>query len=156
MSQVKKVLFVCTGNICRSPAGEGVLQALLVEKGLDRDVLVDSAGTDDYHIGERADPRMREAASDRGFHLGSRARQVETEDFYDFDLVVAMDRGHLERMSTLMGGRPENLFLFSDFLSDGPVDVPDPYYGGRRGFEEVLDLMEEGCPVLLDHLLEGG
>ena len=82
------------------------------------------------------------------------ARQVEPEDLERFDLIVAMDRGHLRRLQALAGGPRESIRLFSDFLPDGqPVDIPDPYYGGAQGFEEVLDLMEAGCPVILDHLL---
>jgi protein-tyrosine phosphatase len=151
------VLFVCLGNICRSPTAEGVMRHLVAERGLDGAVWIDSAGTGDYHVGEAADPRMREAAAARGYRLDSRARQVTPEDFERFDLVVAMDRDNLLDLHRLAGRRRDRVRLFSDFLADGaPRDVPDPYFGGARGFEEVLDLIETGCPVILDQLLEPG
>lgn len=151
---MKRVLFVCTGNICRSPAGEGVLEHLVHERGLQAAIQVDSAGTHGYHIGELADPRMRAAASARGYRLSSRARQVEPEDFEEFDLVLALDRSHRRFLEDLAGGPRANVRLYSEFLpTNAPRDIPDPYYGGAEGFEEVLDLMEEGCPSILDHVL---
>jgi len=151
------VLFVCLGNICRSPTAEGVMRHLVAERGLDGAVRIDSAGTGDYHVGEAADPRMRDAAASRGYRLDSRARQVAPEDFDRFDLVVAMDRDNLLDLRRLAGRHREGVRLFSDFLPDGaPRDVPDPYFGGARGFEEVLDLIETGCPAILDQLLGPG
>lgn len=151
------VLFVCLGNICRSPTAEGVMRHLLAEQGLTGEVMVDSAGTGAYHVGEPADPRMRQAAARRGYRLDSLARQVVPADFERFSLVVAMDRDNLRDLETLAGGASHDraeLHLLSAFLpADGPLDVPDPYYGGERGFEEVLDLIEVACPPLLDHLL---
>lgn len=150
-----RVLFVCMGNICRSPTAEGVLRALVAERGLDGAVEVDSAGTHAFHIGEPADRRMRRVALDRGYELGSSARQVTPEDLDRFDLVLAMDRDNLAELQALNGTGKAGLHLFSDFLPQGsPLDVPDPYYGGHQGFERVLDLVEEGCPAILDHLLE--
>ena len=153
------VLFVCLGNICRSPTGEGVMRHLLAARGLEDAIDVDSAGTGAWHVGNPADPRMRRAAEGRGIPLESLARQAVAEDFDRFDLVIAMDWDNhrdLRRMAREAGRRdPENLFLFSDFLpTDRPRDVPDPYYGGEAGFEEVLDLVEEGCPNILERLLE--
>lgn len=146
------------GNICRSPTGEGVMRHLLAERGLADHVRVDSAGTHAYHVGNPADARMRAAAERRGISLGSIARQAEADDFERFDVVVAMDRDNRRDLLDLARragrGTPANLVLMSEFLPGGrPVDVPDPYYGGAEGFEEVLDLVEEACPVLLDHLL---
>lgn len=148
------VLFVCLGNICRSPAAEGVLRTLLAAEGLDREVEVDSAGTLGEHVGEPADARMRAAAAARGYELTSRARRVEPADLDRFDLVVAMDRDNLDELRRLADSPRARLALFSDFLPGGePRDVPDPYYGGPRGFEKVLDLLEHGCPALLEELL---
>ena len=152
-----RVLFVCMGNICRSPTAEGVLSQLIVQRGLQDDIAVDSAGTDAYHVGERADPRMRAAAALRGYELTSIARQITRDDFDAFDLVVAMDRDNLRRLEGLADGHPPHLRLLSDFLpgeDDGAVDVPDPYYGGPQGFETVLDMIEEACPAILDSLLD--
>lgn len=147
------VLFVCLGNICRSPTAEGILQALVKERGLDGRVRVDSAGTGDWHLGERADLRMRQAAAARGYELASRARQVVGDELESWNLVVAMDRSNLDDLQRLGGGKGR-LVLFSDFLSpDDPIDMPDPYYGGAAGFERVIDLVEAGCPALLDRLL---
>lgn len=154
MSDSKRVLFVCMGNICRSPTAEAVLRHAVAERGLDGAVEVDSAGTTRYHVGEPPDRRMRAAAERRGLRLEGSARQVTADDFGRFDLVVAMDRDNLADLEALAGGKPGNLRLFSDFLPDGePVDVPDPYYGGADGFDRVLDLVERGCPGILDHLL---
>lgn len=153
----KSVLFVCLGNICRSPAAEGIFRAHLAERGLEAVVEVDSAGTIDQHAGERADPRMREAASARGYDLGSRARRVTPEDFERFDLIVAMDRSNrddLERLAERGGGGIRKVRLLSEYLSAGsPEDVPDPYWGGPRGFDNVLDLLEDACPAILDDLV---
>lgn len=152
------VLFVCLGNICRSPTGEGVLRHLVEERGLQQEIDIDSAGTGAWHVGERADRRMRQAADRRGYDLTSRARQVADEDFHEFDLIVAMDRSNLSDLeSRRPDGSPAEVRLFSDFLPAGaPKDVPDPYYGGEDGFDEVLDLVEEGSAELLDYLVAEG
>lgn len=149
----RRVLFVCLGNICRSPTAEGVLRHVVAERGLEDEVEVDSAGTGAWHLGEQADGRMRAAAAERGYELTSVARQVEPEDLDRFDLVVAMDRVNLQDLEEIAGGPRDNLRLFSDFVEDGPPDVPDPYYGGPKGFDMVLDLVEAGCSRLLDELL---
>lgn len=150
------MLFVCMGNICRSPAGEGVLQHLLAERGRTEQIFVDSAGTHAYHVGKPADSRMIRAAAARGYRLTSRARQVEAADFERFDLILAMDRDNLAILEQLAGdGRRSHLRLLSSFLPDSfPTDVPDPYYGGAKGFETVLDMLEFACPEILDLLLE--
>lgn len=157
MSSQRRVLFICMGNICRSPTAEGVLAHLVTERGLQDDVVVDSAGTDAYHVGEGADPRMQAAARNRGYDLTSIARQVTRNDFNTFDLVIAMDRDNLRRLEGLAGGHPPHLHLLSDFLpesDDDTVDVPDPYYGGSQGFETVLDMIEAASPAILDSLLD--
>ncbi len=147
----KKILFVCLGNICRSPAAEGVMQAIANSTGAD--VQVDSAGTSSFHIGEPADKRMRAAAAKRGYELTSRSRMVTRRDFTEFDLVVAMDRNNYRELSILAGSPHRKLVLLSDFLEgDWPRDVPDPYYGGDDGFEMVLDMLEAASPKILQSL----
>lgn len=150
---MKKVLFVCMGNICRSPAGESVMQRFAEEFGVDVDV--DSAGTHDYHIGKRADARMREAAEARGYELESRGRQVTVEDLdpSNFDLVLAMDSQNHAILQQMAGGIKPHIRMFSDYLDDEqwPTDVPDPYYEEDK-FDEVLDMLEEGCPLILQTL----
>lgn len=153
-----KVLFVCTGNICRSPTAEGVFRHLAETAGLGALYEADSAGTHGYHVGEPPDPRTMEAAARRGFDLSAqRARRVRAEDFHHFDLVLAMDRGHLAYLEALQphGARAE-VKLFLDYHPSGKLkDVPDPYYGGAGGFEEVLDMVEQAAAQLLDQLRLG-
>jgi len=148
------VLFVCLGNICRSPTAEGVLRAIAAREypGLILDV--DSAGTADYHVGEPPDRRTIAAAKQRGYDLaGLRARQVQRGDFTRFEYVLAMDRANLASLERL---RPEvanaQLGLFLEFAPDSGLEVPDPYYGGVEDFERVLDLCESGARGLLDRL----
>ncbi|HMP78707.1 MAG TPA: low molecular weight protein-tyrosine-phosphatase [Pirellulaceae bacterium] len=152
----RTVLFVCMGNICRSPAAEGVLQHLVVASGLEAAIAVDSAGTIDYHAGELPDARMRAAAARRGLNLSSRARQVKRHDFQSFDLIVPMDRTNLRHLESLRGSMDcrAELKLLSTYLNTErwPIDVPDPYYGGDDGFEFVLDMLEAACPRILDEL----
>lgn len=150
-----KVLFVCTGNICRSPTAEGVFRALVTAEGLDDRIGTDSAGTHGYHVGEPPDQRSTAAARRRGIPLDDlRARKVSAADFEHFDLVLAMDRGHHDILSRLCPkGREQRLALFMDFAPDwGIKDVPDPYYGGSDGFERVLDMIEDGARGVLHHL----
>ncbi|MCC6509236.1 MAG: low molecular weight phosphotyrosine protein phosphatase [Pirellulaceae bacterium] len=148
------VLFVCLGNICRSPAAEGVLQRLIQERGLDDEIKVDSAGTSSFHIGEPADRRMRVAATGRGYDLTSRSRQATARDYAKFDLIIAMDRNNYRELATLFGEPSTKLRMFSEFLDDGPRDIPDPYHGEADGFQIVLDLLEQACPKILDRLVE--
>jgi protein-tyrosine phosphatase len=149
------VLFVCLGNICRSPTAEAVMRHLLVERDLDRRVEVDSAGTIAYHAGEGADERMQRAAAERGYALESIARQVVPEDFERADLLIAMDQSNVEDLELMApDGQGHKVRLLSEFLPGGePRDVPDPYWGGAKGFERVLDLLEEACPNILDELI---
>jgi protein-tyrosine phosphatase len=150
-----RILFVCLGNICRSPTAEVVLRVLAAREAPDLALEVDSAGTAGYHVGEPPDPRTRQAAARRGYDLSPlRARVVEPGDFERFDLILAMDR---ENLRVLRRRAPasvhEHLRLFLEFAPQGgSEDVPDPYYGGPNGFEEVLDLVEGAARGLLAHL----
>lgn len=152
---MKSVLFVCTGNICRSPTAEGVAISMIAQRGLAHLIAVDSAGTHGHHVGEAPDPRTRKAAEKRGYDLsGLRARKLEVRDFQAFDLLLAMDAGHLEIMTRMCPEvyRPR-LGLFMSYARNHVLDeVPDPYYGGARGFEVVLDYCEDGVSGLLDEL----
>lgn len=155
----KRVLFVCLGNICRSPTAEGVMQARIEARQLSHLIEVDSAGTIGYHAGERADARMREHAARRGYALNSRARQFAAADLGAFDLVVAMDQQNRRDILALDDNEAHGaqVRLFCEFVPDSEVrDVPDPYYGGAEGFERVLDLIEAGCDRIIDHLVSDG
>lgn len=150
-----KVLFVCTGNICRSPTAEGVFKRHVKEAGLAEQVLSDSAGTHGYHVGEPPDPRTQQAASRRGYDLSAlRARQVSRSDFSEFDYVLAMDDANLLVLQRLCPPQYSNrLKLFLEFSGDPAVrEVPDPYYGGAQGFERVLDLVEQASKHFLKYL----
>jgi protein-tyrosine phosphatase len=150
-----RILFVCLGNICRSPTAEAVLRTLAAREAPELSIEVDSAGTAGYHVGEPPDPRTRAAAARRGYQMQAlRARIVEPADFERFDLILAMDE---ENLRVLRGRAPavahERLRLFLEFAPAGaPAEVPDPYYGGPNGFEEVLDLAEAAARGLLDHV----
>ncbi|WP_246419772.1 low molecular weight protein-tyrosine-phosphatase [Aporhodopirellula rubra] len=147
------VLFVCMGNICRSPAAEAVMRS--VAKSSQQDIQIESAATEAYHVGERPDARMRKAAAARGFSLDSRGRHVNANDLAagSYDLVVAMDHANVRRLRSIASTEVSHVRLFSEFLDDGwPEEVPDPYYGGDAGFEQVLDMLEAGCPRLLESL----
>ena len=151
------VLFVCLGNICRSPAAEGVFLHLLNERGLSDRFVVDSAGTGGWHTGNPADRRMQAAAARRGIQLLSRARQISLDDLSDFDLVLTMDDANLAAVQGLAreaGNRAtatvRPMLSYSQRFSE--TEVPDPYYGGEAGFEHVLDLLEDACSNLLDEL----
>ena len=152
-----KVLFVCLGNICRSPAAEGVFLHLLQERGLSDQFVVDSAGTGGWHVGNPADRRMQAAADRRGIHLPSRARQISFDDFSEFDLVLTMDNANLTAVQSLArkaGARATAMIqpMLSYAHRFSETEVPDPYYGGEAGFEHVLDLLEDACVNLLDEL----
>jgi protein-tyrosine phosphatase len=148
------LLFVCTGNICRSPTAEGVFRGLLSKNALEDKVRTDSAGTHDYHAGEPPDRRATTHALRRGYDISSlRAREIVQRDFEDFDLILAMDRGHLQFMERLCEAEQRHkLKLFLDFAGLREADVPDPYEGGPEGFEKVLDMVEAASRGLLDHL----
>ena len=155
----QRLLFVCLGNICRSPAAEGVFLHLIAREGLEDRFLVDSAGTGGWHAGNPADRRMRDAAERRGIHLPSRARQIALADFTAFDRILTMDDDNLLHVHSLareLGERP-GLARIEPMTSHCRLhqarEVPDPYYGGEQGFEQVLDLLEDACAGLLETLL---
>jgi protein-tyrosine phosphatase len=153
-----KILFVCLGNICRSPTAEGVLRTLAAREAPELGIEVDSAGTAAFHTGEPPDPRTRQAAARRGYDLSrQRARIVEPVDFERFDLILAMDRENLRVLrQRAPASAHQRLRLFLEFAPDaGLTEVPDPYYGGPNGFEEVLDLVEAATRGLLAHLRQG-
>jgi protein-tyrosine phosphatase len=147
MKERRSILFVCTGNICRSPTAEGVFKSLAEKAGLD--LRIESAGLGDWHVGQPPDERAQHHAKGRGYDLSAqRARQVRLRDFHDFDLILAMDRGHLRALERM--APPKHRAKIRLFAADR--DVPDPYYGGAEGFEQVLDLVEDQCASLLEEL----
>jgi protein-tyrosine phosphatase len=150
------VLFVCLGNICRSPLAEGVLAHHLAEAGLSDRVFVDSAGTGAWHVGQAPDSRSIAVAAQNGIELSGSARRVRLEDFVEFEFVLAMDRSNLEDLMDLESGSGSDavLKLFLEFDSDptGDPDVPDPYYGGSDGFQRVFEMVDRTCAALVEHL----
>ena len=150
---MKRILFVCMGNICRSPAAEGVFRRLVENAGLAEAFDIDSAGTIGYHSGEPADGRMRAAAAGRGYSLDSRARRLGHSDFADYDLVVAMDDDNYRDIRGMDTGQGARVVRMCDYGSrHGYREVPDPYYGGSSGFETVLNILEDACGDLLEQL----
>ena len=148
MKERRSILFVCTGNICRSPTAEAVLRHLAKEKSLE--LRIESAGIGDWHVGHPPDERTQQHARSRGYDLSAqRARQVTQRDFEEFDMILAMDRGHLQALRGMAPAHHHAKIRL--FVADR--DVPDPYYGGAAGFEHVLDLVEERCRALLDELI---
>ena len=154
------VLFVCLGNICRSPTAEGVMRALVRDTGLQDRIELDSAGTGGWHVGDSPDARATEAAGRRGIVLEGSARKVRPRDFEEFDLILAMDASNLRDLQLLAPDEParQKVRLLREFdpASDGDLDVPDPYYGGPGGFDEVLDLVQAACASLLAQAARAG
>jgi len=147
------ILFVCLGNICRSPAAEGVMRALTSTASMPKSIQIESAGTGGYHDGKLPDSRMRVAAKKRGYRLDSRAQTIVPDDFERFDLIIAMDRDNVQAIRRVGDPSPGQLKLLSDYLGDDwPTDVPDPYYGGEDGFEYVLDMLEAACPKIIEEI----
>ncbi len=152
----KAVLFVCLGNICRSPAAQGIFESLVKKEGLGDNFTVDSAGTYGGHAGDKADHRMRAAAQRRGVELTHRSRQVKSDDFEIFDHIIAMDDSNfhdLRRLAPTIEAQNKISRMASYFTAHTIDHVPDPYYEGAQGFEYVLDLLEDGCQELLSKLL---
>lgn len=149
-----RLLFVCSGNICRSPLAEALFLSLADEAGEAQHFVVDSAGTHGYHEGEPADPRTRIVGRQHGLDVKSRARPVKDEDFDDFDLILAMDRGHRRELLARAGsGRKATIRLMREFdPAASDLDVADPYYGGEEGFETMYKVLEPACRGLLDSL----
>lgn len=152
---MKKILFVCLGNICRSPMAEGVMKKLVADAGLESEYKIDSAGIMDYHEGELADSRMRSHAAKRGYTLTHRSRPVRTQDFYDFDLIIGMDDRNIADLQDRAPSPEEmkKIHRMTEFCRQHDADhVPDPYYGGASGFEYVIDLLEDACTGLLEEI----
>ena len=158
MSQEISVLMVCLGNICRSPMAEGVFKHILDEEGLSDRVRVDSAGTGSWHVGESPDIRSVRISASHGVTLSGTARQVQPEDFQDFDYIVAMDMSNLDNLERFRAGVGGDaaLYLLREFDPEGGpgAEVPDPYYGGPMGFENVYSMVDRSCRGLLDHILQ--
>ena len=155
MNPETSVLFVCMGNICRSPAAEAVFRAKVEQAGLADSIHIDSAGTIGYHAGDPADRRMRAAGAQRGYDLSSISRQVMLSDFETFDHIIAMDYENLAYLKAMQVRTNDkaSLRLMCDFASrHNDREVPDPYYGGASGFEHVMDLLEDACDGLLGEI----
>ena len=156
MSKIAEISFVCLGNICRSPLAQGVFQDLVNREKLDQKIFISSAGTGNWHIGNLPDERMRQTAQSKGIKLESRAQQFQSKDFNKFSLILAMDQSNLIRLSEIAPNAlpPDKLMLFRSFdpESNDDQDVPDPYYGGAKGFEEVYSMVKRTCPPLLDYI----
>ena len=159
MAKVKKILFVCLGNICRSPAAEGVFKQKIKERGLENLFVVDSAGTGGWHVGNLSDPRMRKTALSRGIELTSRSRQIEESDLFKFDQILVMDKDNLEAVKSLTKDHSNSVnskirLMLSYSKNSQLAEVPDPYYGGQNGFDEVLDLLDDAMDGLIDSLMD--
>ena len=147
-----KLLFVCLGNICRSPAAENIMNAQIKRAGLGAEIICDSAGTSSYHGGDTPDRRMTESLKKRGYVVQGRARQFFPEDFEQFDLILAMDRDNYRNIlaQDRQGKYKNKVKMICDYAQNHPdQEVPDPYYGGQAGFEHVIDLLEDACGNLL-------
>lgn len=149
----RSVLFVCMGNICRSPAAEGVFRKLVADAGREAEFHIDSAGTHGYHVGHPPDSRMLAAAQARGYLLDSKARRLDPSDFDRFQWIVAMDDDNYANIGALDPGGGARVVRMVDYCERlTPTEVPDPYYGGAAGFEEVLDILEDACASFLRRL----
>lgn len=150
-----KVLFVCMGNICRSPSAEAVMKAYVERAGLNDKIYIDSAGTISYHAGEPADSRMKRHAINRDYMLTSISRQLKNNDFEEFDYVIGMDEDNMHNMKSFLpkAEYSNKMSQMTDYCTkDNPGHVPDPYYGGHEGFEQVLDILEDACEGLLKQI----
>lgn len=152
------VLFICLGNICRSPAAEGIFKYLVEEQGLDHQFLIDSAGIGGWHIGQLPDPRMRQCGVRHGYRFESRARQFSKSDFSRFDHIIVMDAENYRDVTSMASSEEEKskVSFMTDYCTrhKDATSVPDPYYGGPRGFDLVIELLEDACLGLLERLKE--
>ncbi len=150
------VLFICLGNICRSPAAEGIMKALVEERGLSDDFLIDSAGIGNWHVGQLPDSRMRRCGTRHGYNFDSHARQFRKSDFQDFDTIVVMDKENYRAITSMAASETEKSKVVecADFLSHHPeyTTIPDPYYGDEKDFELVIELLEDALPQLLGQI----
>ena len=155
---MKSILFVCLGNICRSPAAEGIMRHLVEIHGMQHDIKVDSAGIGSWHVGDLPDPRMRAHGKKHGYLFTSRARQFVVEDFDRYQLIVAMDQENVMDLKSKSRTPYDKakIVCMADYLRHHPMHktVPDPYYGGEQGFELVIDLLEDACQGLLESLMK--
>ena len=156
---VKKILFVCLGNICRSPAAEGVFKQKIKDRDIENLFIVDSAGTGGWHVGNPADPRMRETALSRGIELTSRSRKIEESDLYEFDHILVMDNDNLDAVKSLIKDHNNTVnskvkLILSYSKNSQLEEVPDPYYGGQNGFDKVIDLLDDAMDGLIDSLTD--
>ena len=149
---MKKIVLVCLGNICRSPAAEGIMKHIVKEKGREDDFFIDSAGIGPWHVGELPDARMRRHGAQHGYVFNSRARQIRQQDFTDFDLIVVMDLDNYRAVAAKAPSKKamDKVVMMADYLQHHPAysSVPDPYYGGERDFELVIELLEDACEGL--------
>ncbi len=151
----KSILFVCLGNICRSPAAEGIFRQLVAQRHLERDFFIDSAGIGSWHIGDLPDARMRRCGARHGYTFDSRARQLSSDDFDQFDYIIGMDYDNLRdiKAKARRAEDEKKVLLMADFLRHhDSATIPDPYYGGDRDFDHVVELLEDACESLLDWL----
>ena len=152
-SMKTKVLFVCLGNICRSPMAEGLFINKVHSLGIQDEFTIDSAGTAGYHAGGLPDQRMRETAKRRGIELRSRARQILPSDLLEFDIILAMDDSNYDNILQLSNGNHHaEIIKMGKFFDESEPDVPDPYYGGQKGFEDVFDMLDKSCDNLLEYI----
>lgn len=152
-----KVVFVCLGNICRSPSGEGIFASIVKDRGYAEAIMIDSAGTSAYHVGEQADSRMRKHASRKGYKLESRSRQLVYSDLEKFDYIIAMDSSNYRDIMRLDRAKlyKSKVYMMCDFSKEYfNHDIPDPYYGGPEGFDTVILMLEEACSGLLNYIVE--
>ena len=156
MKKNKKIVFVCLGNICRSPMGEGAMKYWVEEKRASGSYFIDSAGTSAFHVGEKADHRMRDVAFSHGIKLTSRARQFVKEDLEEFDYIIAMDESNYRNIVNLDPSNEFKVFKLREFDNEafGDLNVPDPYYGGIEGFDQVYHMVMRSCERLLEKIKE--
>ena len=156
MNKTLNVCFVCHGNICRSPLAQGVMESLVKQEGLEKTIFISSAGVSGWHVGEPPDNRVQKTAQKHGVTLDSRARHFQANDFKQMDMVLAMDYSNLKTLKAMrpLADTQDKLFLFRSFDPEnkGDLEVPDPYYGGDRGFELVFEMVERACPKILERL----